>query len=189
MRVADRPTVSAWRKALALAIALAVAVGVWFSLGGWLFADVSPPPAEAAQQTSKSSDQDVPGPLEWTPSEPVLQRTEAGAPSDFSVVPKEAAPVREMLRAVRDHDLIALRNLYSAAVQQLIQKKGWGKYADDMVAIMTQHFGGVDPTAYGYSFLGNGERGVVKLYRSDHGAAPSEMRVVCVGDRWLLDEW
>jgi hypothetical protein len=61
MRVADRPTVSAWRKALALAIALAVAVGVWFSLGGWLFADVSPPPAEAAQQTSKSSDQDVPG--------------------------------------------------------------------------------------------------------------------------------
>jgi hypothetical protein len=175
--------------ALALALALAVALGVWFSLGGWLSADVSPPPAEAAQQTSKSSDQDVPGPLASSPSEPVLQRTEAGAPSDFSVVPKEAAPVREMLQAVRDHDLVALRDLYSAAVQQRIQKKGWGKYADDMVALMTQHFGGVDPTAYGYSFLGNGEGGLVKLYRSDHGAAPGGMRVVRVGDRWLLDEW
>lgn len=58
-----------------------------------------------------------------------------------------------------------------------------------MVAIMTQHFGGVDPTAYGYTYLGNSERGVVKLYRRGHGAAPGEMRVVRVGDRWLLDEW
>lgn len=188
MRVADRRTVPSWRVALALAIALALALGVWFSLGDWLSVGVSPPPAEAAQELGKSSDQDVPRPLASSPSEPVLQRTEAGAPSDFSVVPKEAAPVREMLRAVRDHDLVALRDLYSASVQRRIQKKGWGKYATDMVAIMTQLFGAVDPTAYGYSFLGNAERGVVRFHRPDHGAAPSEIRVVCVGDRWLIDE-
>ena len=191
MRVADRPTVTASRKVLALAIALAVALGAWFSLGGRLSADVAPPPAEAAQrasQSSKSSDLDVPGPLERSPSEPVLQRTEAGAPSDFLVVPKEAAPVREMLQAVRDRDLVALRDLYSAAVQQRIEKEGWGNYADDMFAIMTHRFGALDPTAYGYSFLGNAERGVVTLHRSDHGSAPGKMRVVCVGDRWLLDE-
>lgn len=190
MRIACRPTMPEGRKALALAVLLAVGSVVWSSLGSGPFTEVSPLPAAAAvQQANELADQDVPGPVARPPLESVEpQRTEAGAPSDFSVVPKEAAPVREMLEAVRRRDLVALRDIYTPAIQQRIQKKGWSNHADEMVAAMTKFFGGLDPTAYGYSFLGDGERGVVKLYRSDSGASPGAMRVVRDGDRWLLDE-
>src|SRR5262249_881087 len=113
----------------------------------------------------------------------------AGAPADFSAVPKEAQPVCEMLRAVARRDFAALRDLYSPALRQRIEERGWSRYAEDLATMMTQQFGGVDPTAYGYSFFGNGEGGVVKFYRSDQGPAPSQMSVVRDGDRWLLDEW
>jgi hypothetical protein len=190
MRVADGPKVAESRKALALVIVvLAAAAGVWFSQEGLQTTEVFPTSAPGVQQTSELADKDAFGPLGPPRWGEVLQRREAGAPSDFSVVPKEAEPVRDMLQAVRRRDLVALRDLYSPALQRRIQKWGWSNYADGMAAILTQRFGGVDPTAYGYSFLGSGERGVVKLYRSDHGTAPGEMRVVRDGERWLLDEW
>lgn len=187
MRLADGPNVAESRKVLALLIGvLVLGAVVWFPQACLQPTEVLPPSAQAVQQTSESADKDAPGPPR---SEEVFQRTQPGAPSDFSVVPKEAEPVREMLQAVRRRDLVALRDLYSPDLQRRIQQRGWSKYADDMATILTQQYAGLDPTAYGYRFSGSGERGVVKLYRSDHGAAPGEMRVVRDGERWLLDEW
>ncbi|MFY9345847.1 MAG: hypothetical protein WAT39_25370 [Planctomycetota bacterium] len=127
-----------------------------------------------------------------------LPRTAAGAPFDFAVVPTQAQPVRAMLEAVRRRDVAALAALYSPAIQQRIEKRGWREYAEAVDSVMTLHFGGVAPTAWGYSYRGTAERGAVRLHWPDDGSeanlvvgerrAPVEMRVVHDGDRWLLDE-
>ncbi len=188
MLAAHRQGMDPGRKLLGLACVLAVVAGLWMSLGGSETAGVAATRGAATQPARETIQEDVPGLIVPLRSPERFERTQAQALSDSATVPPEARPVWDFMHALQRRDLVALADLYSLDVRQRIQKKGWSEYFDEVAPFVTHHLGTLDPSAFNYSFSGNAKEGLVKIGRPGHAADPATMRVLCVGDRWLLNE-
>jgi hypothetical protein len=106
-------------------------------------------------------------------------------------IPTEARPLSELINAVVNSDVEAIKNLFVPRIKEEFEKMGWDEVMIEYKkAFSKQEFKEIDLTKIKFEFksksTGELPQGDVRLKYD--GKDLGKMRVLKVGDRWLLNE-